>query len=124
MRQIGLIISILGLMVSLNACTSAKFPLSATRVTPKIQSVPVFKTSDGTELVMQVWQPSHKPSARILLLHGFNEYTGAYDSVGQALPNAELKFGRMTSAVLDVHRIAACGQVPNAWRRMHRKPCS
>lgn len=82
MRQIGLIISILGLMVSLNACTNAKFPLGATRVTPKIQSVPVFKTSDGTELVMQVWQPSHKPRARILLLHGFNEYTGAYDSVG------------------------------------------
>jgi hypothetical protein len=117
MRQIGLIISILGLMVSLNACTSAKFPLGTTRVTPKIQSVPVLKTSDGTELLMQVWQPSHKPRARILLLHGFNEYTGAYDSVG-------LKFGRMTNAVLGVHRIADCGQVPNVWRRMHRKPYS
>ncbi len=84
MWHIGLIISIIALIFSLTACSSAKFPLGTTRVSPQIQQVPVFKTSDATELVMQVWKPSHKPRARILLLHGFNEYTGAYATVGES----------------------------------------
>jgi alpha-beta hydrolase superfamily lysophospholipase len=82
MRQVGFIISILALSFSLHACTSAKFPLGKTHVSPQIQQVPVFKTSDGAELVMQVWKSAPKPRARVLLLHGFNEYTGAYETVG------------------------------------------
>lgn len=68
----------------LTACTSASVPLGKETVEPRLAQQPVFRASDGTELVAQQWLPKHQVKANLLLLHGFNEYPGAFDEVGQA----------------------------------------
>lgn len=42
-----------------------------------------FTASDAETLPVQHWKANQVPKANILLLHGFNEYTGAYERVGQ-----------------------------------------
>lgn len=68
----------------LSACTTASVPLGEDKVEPNLIQQPVFRASDGTELVAQTWLPSGKVKANLLLLHGFNEYPGAFDEVGQS----------------------------------------
>lgn len=70
--------------ILLSACTTASVPLGKEVVEPRLIQQPVFRTSDGTELFAQQWLPSGKAKANLLLLHGFNEYPGAFDEVGQA----------------------------------------
>lgn len=67
----------------LSACTTASVPLGKETVEPNLIQQPVFRASDGTELMAQQWLPSGKVKANLLLLHGFNEYPGAFDEVGQ-----------------------------------------
>ncbi|HPY40308.1 MAG TPA: lysophospholipase [Thiolinea sp.] len=78
---------VFGLLASaclLSACTTASVPLGKEHLEPSLIQQPVFRSSDGTELVAQQWLPEGKPKANLLLLHGFNEYPGAFDEVGQA----------------------------------------
>lgn len=79
---------ILSLFISawlLSACTTASVPLGTESLEPSLIQQPVFRASDGTELVAQTWLPKGKVQANLLLLHGFNEYPGAFDEVGQNL---------------------------------------
>ncbi len=68
----------------LSACTTASVPLGQDKLEPSLIQQPVFRASDGTELVAQSWLPQGKVKANLLLLHGFNEYPGAFDEVGQS----------------------------------------
>lgn len=66
----------------LSACTTASVPLGSDKLEPSLIQQPVFRASDGTELVAQSWLPQGKVKANLLLLHGFNEYPGAFAEVG------------------------------------------
>ena len=68
----------------LSACTTASIPLGQDKLEPSLIQQPVFRASDGTELVAQSWLPKGKVKANLLLLHGFNEYAGVFDEVGQS----------------------------------------
>lgn len=70
----------------LAACTqqTAVMPSSKVTATPAIVQQPMLRTSDGTELAMMHWPSDGQPQAVLLLLHGFNEWSGAFDSVGKA----------------------------------------
>lgn len=69
--------------LSLTACTAAKVPEGKQQITPKLSQRTYFTANDGTELATYRWQPQGNAKANILLLHGFNEYSGALDSVGK-----------------------------------------
>lgn len=78
-----LILSLLLSVWLLSACTTASVPLGQDKLEPSLIRQPVFRASDGTELVAQNWLPKGKVKANLLLLHGFNEYPGAFDEVGE-----------------------------------------
>jgi alpha-beta hydrolase superfamily lysophospholipase len=71
------------LVTCLAACTAAPMPLGKHPAPPQLLQQPLFRASDGTDLVMTHWQAQGKPRATLILLHGFNEYAGAFDSVGK-----------------------------------------
>ncbi len=68
---------------SLLACTAASVPVGQPDVKPALFKQPVLRTSDGSELVLANWQPAGKAVANLILLHGFNEYSGAFAEVGE-----------------------------------------
>lgn len=69
----------------LTACTPASIPFNKEQATPAIVQHPVLRTSDATELAMSHWEAEKTPQAVLLLLHGFNEWAGAFESVAKAL---------------------------------------
>lgn len=79
-----IILSIVLITTLLSACTTASVPLGQAKIRPSLMQQPVFRMSDGTELFAQQWPSKGKTKAHLLLLHGFNEYPGAFDEVGQA----------------------------------------
>ncbi|WP_298608925.1 alpha/beta hydrolase [uncultured Thiothrix sp.] len=84
LHGLKLIFSLLMSAWLLSACTTASVPLGQDKLEPSLIQQPVFRASDGTELVAQSWLPQGKVKANLLLLHGFNEYPGAFDEVGQS----------------------------------------
>lgn len=83
-RYLKRVLSLLMCTYLLSACTTASVPLGKEQVEPSLMQQPVFRSSDGTELFAQQWLPKGQVKANLLLLHGFNEYPGAFDEVGQA----------------------------------------
>ncbi|MGB1011630.1 MAG: lysophospholipase [Thiolinea sp.] len=67
----------------LTACTTASVPEGKSHREPALSQRTYLTAGDGTELAVYRWRPSGQPKANILLLHGFNEYSGAFDDVGQ-----------------------------------------
>ena len=47
-----------------------------------------LRMADGTELPVRVWKPDGAPTAVILALHGFNDYSKAFDRPAQRLTGA------------------------------------
>ncbi len=43
------------------------------------------RMADGTHLPIRYWEPEESPRAVALALHGFNDYGGAFDSLGRSL---------------------------------------
>ena len=65
------------------ACTPAE-----QAYTPAADSKPAvtseqFKTSDDLSLPSHAWLPKGKPRAVIVALHGFNDYSHAFEQTGQ-----------------------------------------
>ena len=82
----SLMLILMSVITGLTAsCTPASIPLKTTQVKPAMVQQPVLRTSDGTELVMTHWQAHGTPKASLLLLHGFNEYAGAFDEMCETL---------------------------------------
>lgn len=84
-HYLKLIFSLVISLWLLSGCTTASVPLGKEQIKPQLIQQPVFRASDGTELVAQQWLPKGQVKVNLLLMHGFNEYTGAFDEVGQAL---------------------------------------
>ncbi|HPE59280.1 MAG TPA: lysophospholipase [Thiolinea sp.] len=71
--------------LALSGCGAARFPAGELSTSPALAFEPWFSASDGVKLAMARWEPAGRTRANILLLHGFNEYSGAFDSVGRTL---------------------------------------
>ena len=47
-----------------------------------------FQSRDGTQLHEQTWAPQGKPTAAVVIVHGYGEHIGRYDETGRALAAA------------------------------------
>ena len=58
-------------------------PAQPGTVAPAI-TASAFIADDGTQLPLKSWVPENKPKAVILALHGFNDYSNAFEDSGEA----------------------------------------
>jgi len=75
-------ISSLFLVLMLAACAPRVQDFAPSADTPAHVSSDVFYTEDGTELPYRSWLPKGKPKAVIVALHGFNDYSRAFEGTG------------------------------------------
>ncbi len=69
---------------TLSACAPRVAPADAP-TNPAVLSESVFNTSDGLTLPVRRWLPAdNMPKAVVLALHGFNDYSKAFDKVPDA----------------------------------------
>jgi alpha-beta hydrolase superfamily lysophospholipase len=54
-------------------------------IQPPALSKEAIRTADGAALPVRVWAPAGKPKAVMLALHGFNDYSNAFDKPGRFL---------------------------------------
>jgi alpha-beta hydrolase superfamily lysophospholipase len=81
----GAILVLIIVISGLTACSPASIPLKTTQATPALVQQPLLRTGDGTELVMTRWQAQGTSKATLLLIHGLNEYAGAFDEMCETL---------------------------------------
>ncbi len=71
-------------IVLLSAC-APKIAPAGTASVPVALSESLFNTSDGLQLPVRRWLPAdNEPKAVVLALHGFNDYSKAFDKVPDA----------------------------------------
>jgi acylglycerol lipase len=76
-----LLVSVLLLVAG---CTPrVMYPGPATE--PPAMTETAFRMTDGTDLPYRMWAPAEAPKAVILALHGFNDYSNAFDKPATAL---------------------------------------
>lgn len=78
------------ILVQLVGCASTRYIPSQERTTPTLTSQ-YFIADDATKLPLQVWTPPHNVQTQLVLLHGFNEYAGAFERVGQYFASRGVK---------------------------------
>jgi alpha-beta hydrolase superfamily lysophospholipase len=71
----------LGALFALAGCTPAIHPMGPA-VAPPALSDPAIVAPDGAALPLRRWLPEGAPEAVILALHGFNDYSNAFDGPG------------------------------------------
>ncbi|WP_417452459.1 lysophospholipase [Kiloniella sp.] len=69
------------LIISLAACTPRLGPAGELTQAAELTDDHLI-TDDGLQLPLRSWLPEEKPSAIILGLHGFNDYSNAFDGPG------------------------------------------
>ena len=69
------------LMVLLAACAPHMVPAGPTITQPRLLA-DHWVTADGLELPLRRWLPEGEPGAVILALHGFNDYSAAFEDPG------------------------------------------
>ncbi|SEH28874.1 alpha/beta hydrolase [Magnetospirillum fulvum] len=71
--------------VLLGGCIASLNPAGPQRTDP-ILTAETIRTADGAELPLRVWSPPDRPPrAVVLALHGMNDYSNAFATVGPAL---------------------------------------
>ncbi|MBK8454072.1 MAG: lysophospholipase [Thiofilum sp.] len=78
------------ILVHLVGCASTRYIPSQERTKPTLTSQ-YFIADDATKLPLQVWTPPHRVQTQLVLLHGFNEYAGAFERVGQYFASQGVK---------------------------------
>ncbi len=68
----GLILAVLA------ACSPITMPLGSEPSVPALNG-DTFLTADGLELPLRAWLPDQEPTAVVLALHGFNDYSAAFE---------------------------------------------
>jgi acylglycerol lipase len=76
-------LSFLAMTVIISACSPQfqlvqEVPQSQAKLAPE-----VFVAADGTKLPLKKWLPAGKPKTVIVALHGFNDYSHAFESTGK-----------------------------------------
>jgi len=79
------IVSSLMLLVMTAACTPLSQRVQVVEHSQARFTKNTFVTADGAELPLRRWLPKGKPKAVILALHGFNDYSYAFDIPGHYL---------------------------------------
>ncbi len=79
MRSVCLILT----LVLLSACAPRVAPPGPGPTTPVLDDTQ-FITSDGLALPVRQWMPEDEPSGLVLAVHGFNDYSKAFDVVPDA----------------------------------------
>ncbi len=64
------------------ACAPTLQPMGP-RTGPPAITQDAFRAADGTMLPLKRWLPDGRPTAVILALHGFNDYSNAFDAAGR-----------------------------------------
>ncbi|MEM7221868.1 MAG: lysophospholipase [Pseudomonadota bacterium] len=73
---------LLGLVLLLGACAAPRMPPGPGPSEPRLTADSVI-TKDGTELPLRTWLPAGQaPRAVVLALHGFNDYSNAFEAPG------------------------------------------
>ena len=72
----------LGLALLAAGCAPTLQPMGP-RIGPPAITDQAFRAADGTLLPMKRWLPEAAPTAVILALHGFNDYSNAFDAAGR-----------------------------------------
>jgi acylglycerol lipase len=72
-------------MTVLTACTPLSQPVTAVEKSQAALTQKYFITADGTKLPLKTWLPKTEPKAIILALHGFNDYSHAFEGAGKYL---------------------------------------
>lgn len=69
-------------LLTLAACAPTLQPMGPRQAAPAITDT-AFATADGLSLPLRRWLPDGRPRAVILALHGFNDYSNAFDAAGR-----------------------------------------
>ena len=69
----------------LAACAPQLAPSGKTAVVPKLYQRPFALMDDGIRLPLRVWQPTGPVQAAVVALHGFGDYSNAFDELGEDL---------------------------------------
>lgn len=74
----------LAALLLLGACTAALQPMGAA-VSPPAVTDDAYRTADGNHLPLREWRPEAGTPTRavVLALHGFNDYSNAFDMPGR-----------------------------------------
>ena len=64
------------------ACAPTLQPMGPRTTSPTVTEQ-AFRAADGTLLPLKRWLPDGRPEAVILALHGFNDYSNAFDAAGR-----------------------------------------
>ncbi len=74
---------VLALVAALGACASPHQQSAGPfDIAPHFES-DMFVAADGARLPLRYWLPESEPNAVILALHGFNDYSNAFEEAGQ-----------------------------------------
>lgn len=84
------VLMLLLIVVGLGGCANSRYMVSNEKATPQLTSQH-FIADDAVKLPLQVWNPPSTPHTQLVLLHGFNEYAGAFDRVGKYLSQNGVK---------------------------------
>ncbi len=82
------LVPILLIALALAACASPRIAPPGARPGPAELTSRYFITADGLALPLRQWTPAGAPKALVLGLHGFNDYSAAFEAVGAQLAEA------------------------------------
>ena len=79
------------MLLALSACSQPKIQTQPGNVMQETRFDSDFVVmADGYVLPMKTWVPAGQPSAAVLAIHGFNDYSNAFDAVGRAFTEDKL----------------------------------
>lgn len=84
MGSIRLSLTVLCLLV-LAACAPQLAPPGKDAVVPKLVERPFAVMDDGIRLPLRIWRPEGPAAAAVVALHGFGDYSNAFDELGDDL---------------------------------------
>lgn len=82
-RAAGMRGALLMLAIAVSACAPRLAPLGTSVVEPRLLPHSIV-AADGAELPLRTWQPEGEVKAIVLALHGFNDYSNAFDGPAEA----------------------------------------
>jgi acylglycerol lipase len=78
-------ISCISLLLILSSCAPKEQAYVADASQPVVMQEDIFIAADGAALPYRKWLPKDKPKAIIIALHGFNDYSKAFEGTGEYL---------------------------------------